>query len=181
MANTLKCKFFLSRITQNHAEKHEHIEHIIGCIIFRQLFWCVIHRYYSLRCLVSPIFLLIDQFLCRFSTYWPTNKFWTLEVNKIVLFLFFCFFTTARLLSGIASSVSPWCVLLGAGYFQQWRFDSPSVVFPRTTLIQVLLKVNSNNWRQRCSTKLWCSWHQQTFIPACVFVENGRWVDFFEQ
>ena len=35
-----------------------------------------LHRYNSLRCLVTPIFLLIDQFLYRFSTYGPkTNEF----------------------------------------------------------------------------------------------------------
>ena len=33
------------------------------------------------------IFLLIDQFLYRFSTYWPkTNEIWTLEVNKNMFF-----------------------------------------------------------------------------------------------
>ena len=46
-----------------------------------------LYRYNSLRCLVTPIFLLIDQFLYRFSIYWPkTKKFWTLEVNKKVGF-----------------------------------------------------------------------------------------------
>ena len=46
-----------------------------------------LHRYNSLRCLVTPIFLSIDQFLYRFSTYWPkTKKFWTLEINKSFFF-----------------------------------------------------------------------------------------------
>ena len=48
-----------------------------------------LHRNNSCRCLVTPIFLLIYQFLYRFSTYWPkTNKFWTLEVDKKSVWFF---------------------------------------------------------------------------------------------
>ena len=49
----------------------------------------VVHRNYSLRCLVTPNFPLIDQFLYRFSTYWPKiNKFWMLEVSKKVFYFY---------------------------------------------------------------------------------------------
>ena len=90
-ANILKCQS-----TQNH-EKHKHIKHIMGYIIFRhRKLVVVLMRYINITLLDvwwPPFFVLIDQFLYRFSTYGPkTNKFWKLEVNKKVFF-----FTTAPL------------------------------------------------------------------------------------
>ena len=69
-------QFFFSRSTQNY-EKHEYIEHIMGIynVPTREVGGSLM-RYIdiTLRCLVTPIFLLIDQFLYRFSIYWPKTN-----------------------------------------------------------------------------------------------------------
>ena len=84
IANTLKC---YAKHTKSWETRAYRTYYGIYNVPTQEVGGCfdALHRYNSLRCLVTPIFLLIDQFLYQFSTYGPkTNKFWTLEVNKKV-------------------------------------------------------------------------------------------------
>ena len=71
IANTLINAIFFSRSTQNH-EKHEHIAHIMGYIMFR-------HR----KLVVTPIFLLIElNFVTASSFQWLKGFHFSPKVNE---------------------------------------------------------------------------------------------------